>query len=742
MKIFKHYPILKPIILFLVAFVLSIYVFLVEGSASNIGFNLIDSMRQSMQVILLAFIDNKSFSPLNKWLIDIAQIFAIIAVSLSLFFLLKKTISHLRFYLFTKKHIVIIGLGEEGRSLVNNLLLSEDIQEKIVVIEQNKNNPYIAEMEEKGVIILIGDATTKDMHERAKLEHAKEIHTLISNDGTALEIASSFKKYVEDTGLLRLFPIECYLHIKSRSNRELFDINGLFGSTTDQINFYPFSFDEIIANRLFEKRPLTSTLKKTEDITEIQKYLIIGFGSQAEEILYVIQKLGHFTSKKAIEIKVLADNQEMLNTRYQDNIKIGKEQQMWNLSFESINNIYDKSIYINEKNEREDFIFNRIIMTDSSSYNIIESVSFFKKSFHMQMKEKETIVQVYNKFKVFGDLVVKDSKNMKLWYTFGEMDAVCSHELIKEFEQAQMARMSNNYKEIYLDGNISKAWENLDIFTKESNVTEKQHKNIKLYKLGLSTKSRSEEADSYLIKSKETDVKHLIKKLKDPRLAKYDEKKKHTFYVNLEKIYSDAKDQKDEDKKSLLLKIYKTVFNQDGLKIYNLPKLQEWLKSGQVTISNKEDEILKKIPYLIIKLYDCPGTTILKEEGYKELKTKNIQELSYKDYYNLNLLAGALELVNLLGDNETTYKLFAELASLEHTRWNAYHYLHGWKRKKKNETDGYASKDLEKKLHFDLTDFDTLIEEDSNVIKYDYKNIYHIPFLLAQENSVIVKNKD
>ena len=63
------------------------------------------------------------------------------------------------------------------------------------------------------------------------------------------------------------------------------------------------------------------------------------------------------------------------------------------------------------------------------------------------------------------------------------------------------------------------------------------------------------------------------------------------------------------------------------------------------------------------------------------------------------------------------------LAQIEHTRWNAYHILNGWTRKKEK------GKNMIKKEHFDLCDWETLKEDDPYVVKYDYKNIYQIPFV-------------
>ena len=76
------------------------------------------------------------------------------------------------------------------------------------------------------------------------------------------------------------------------------------------------------------------------------------------------------------------------------------------------------------------------------------------------------------------------------------------------------------------------------------------------------------------------------------------------------------------------------------------------------------------------------------------------------------------------------------MAQIEHTRWNAYHILTGWSRRK------IGGKDQINKEHFNLCDWETLKEDDIGVVKYDYKNIYQIPFVAYCLGFEIVEIKE
>ena len=105
-----------------------------------------------------------------------------------------------------------------------------------------------------------------------------------------------------------------------------------------------------------------------------------------------------------------------------------------------------------------------------------------------------------------------------------------------------------------------------------------------------------------------------------------------------------------------------------------------------------------------------------------EVDQKLIDLENNKFKLNVCFLFSSIELF-LKSNEKQVETIIDNLAQIEHTRWNAYHILNGWERRKIKE------KDMIKKEHFDLCDWETLKEDDPYVVKYDYKNIYQIPFV-------------
>ena len=114
---------------------------------------------------------------------------------------------------------------------------------------------------------------------------------------------------------------------------------------------------------------------------------------------------------------------------------------------------------------------------------------------------------------------------------------------------------------------------------------------------------------------------------------------------------------------------------------------------------------------------------------YNEVKSK----LTFNEDGDSKTLMMAISLVEFylkIKYNTTHRDLIDNLAQLEHKRWNAYHILNGWKRmSKERKEQGKVTKDMIGKEHYDLCDWETLKKDDPSVVKYDYKNIYQIPFV-------------
>lgn len=85
-----------------------------------------------------------------------------------------------------RNHAVICGLGRTG------FLLAKSFRgrgQAVVVIERNRDNPLIDECRDNGIIVLIGDATDRDLLQRAHVQTASHVVSACTSDGTNAEVA-------------------------------------------------------------------------------------------------------------------------------------------------------------------------------------------------------------------------------------------------------------------------------------------------------------------------------------------------------------------------------------------------------------------------------------------------------------------------------------------------------------------------------------------------------------------------
>jgi hypothetical protein len=108
---------------------------------------------------------------------------------------------------FVKKHAVVCGLGERGLRLAQEFL---DHGYRVVGVEADEENPLIDRCREQGAVVLVGDATDKNLLKRSGVRRAKYLVTVCADDGTNAEIA------LHARDLVRTRPgraLSAYVHI-------------------------------------------------------------------------------------------------------------------------------------------------------------------------------------------------------------------------------------------------------------------------------------------------------------------------------------------------------------------------------------------------------------------------------------------------------------------------------------------------------------------------------------------------
>ena len=92
-------------------------------------------------------------------------------------------------------HVIVIGLGSVGISVVRGLVAEG---QRVVVIERDTDNRYLAQARALGVPVVIADATQVQTHHMVNIADAKAVAVLTSADLTNIEAGLSVRESLGD----------------------------------------------------------------------------------------------------------------------------------------------------------------------------------------------------------------------------------------------------------------------------------------------------------------------------------------------------------------------------------------------------------------------------------------------------------------------------------------------------------------------------------------------------------------
>ena len=105
-----------------------------------------------------------------------------------------------------RDHNVVVGLGEKGFRVAS---LVHEEGRHVIVVERDPTNPRIPGMRERGVTVLIGDATDDEMLKRARVQRAARLLAVCGQDSTNLDVADAAERIVKD----RVPPLYALVHL-------------------------------------------------------------------------------------------------------------------------------------------------------------------------------------------------------------------------------------------------------------------------------------------------------------------------------------------------------------------------------------------------------------------------------------------------------------------------------------------------------------------------------------------------
>jgi voltage-gated potassium channel len=102
-----------------------------------------------------------------------------------------------------RNHVVVCGLGKVGYRVTKELLR---LGEEVVGIECDADIPFLEELQQLDVPVLLGDARTRDMLEKAQISEASAVVACTQDDLTNLDIALDARELKPDIKVvMRMF---------------------------------------------------------------------------------------------------------------------------------------------------------------------------------------------------------------------------------------------------------------------------------------------------------------------------------------------------------------------------------------------------------------------------------------------------------------------------------------------------------------------------------------------------------
>jgi len=521
---------------FVLAFVLAVI-----GYALSPKINGFEVFNKSISIFAFDWIEET-----NAFLIA-AQFFAIVSVFLGVAVLFLKDLTNdwLIYSIQKDPFTLVVGLGEQNRAFLNSL----DRNSSVIIIEKDKNNPYIELFRQRDFGVIVAKA--EEVIEKLSLSNLKNAVISTSNSSLNISIASMLADRMEDDKRRKLF-----VRIENRDLGVLFKRNVIKKKRGADIVVY--SIYENMAKALFNKHSVLGNMIEIADRKEEFCIAVVGDSSLSSEIVYHLSVLSSLPNQNPLTLYLVGERA----FRFYEKIK----KLFWNiekidyLKIEPIEIDSDSFRFYEHEVWRKKNLTNIIIATDDGEKNLDIAINLQDTVFLRDITKgdfKTKVLFAVDFDRGLAKQIDRDKELFANFFTFGSIEEASSRENLVDEELDLIAKSIHYlYKEIKYDpdflvtdenmAEVERRWYDIETFSdKLSNKMQALHIDTKLSVLRLRKVKSDKDKRELLRINKEIFFKRLGKRyISDEELREYS-KKLARFYtdkgLDIESIPPDLK---------------------------------------------------------------------------------------------------------------------------------------------------------------------------------------------------------
>jgi len=185
---------------------------------------------------------------------------------------------------FLQNHVVICGLGQKGLLLAQRFCEQGD---RVVVIEKEENNDFIAGCKGAGAVVLTGTATDRTMLKKVQVQKAKYLISVCGDDGVNVEVAVHASKLVKNR---RKTVLTCIIHIVEPQLHSLLRQQEIAALAVDCFRLDFFNIFDRGARAMLAEFPVTGKAVKANQSPHV---LVLGMGRMGESLVVCAARQWH-----------------------------------------------------------------------------------------------------------------------------------------------------------------------------------------------------------------------------------------------------------------------------------------------------------------------------------------------------------------------------------------------------------------------------------------------------------------